>query len=109
MTPSFYWLYFSSFNLLHTCTPKVGLIVLKNHVLVQCISFLTSWCYAVNIHAFILLFWQEKLQYFRIKELKDVLTQLHLAKQGKKQVQSNKALLSPILFQMYVTLLLFII
>ncbi|XP_078178890.1 DNA-binding protein with MIZ/SP-RING zinc finger, PHD-finger and SAP domain-containing protein [Carex rostrata] len=28
---------------------------------------------------------REKLQYFRIKELKDVLTQLHLAKQGKKQ------------------------
>ncbi|KAJ6827987.1 E3 SUMO-protein ligase SIZ1-like isoform X2 [Iris pallida] len=28
---------------------------------------------------------KEKLQYFRIKELKDVLTQLGLAKQGKKQ------------------------
>ncbi|KAH1224959.1 E3 SUMO-protein ligase SIZ1 [Glycine max] len=27
----------------------------------------------------------EKLNYFRIKELKDVLTQLHLSKQGKKQ------------------------
>ncbi|KAG4385325.1 hypothetical protein GLYMA_12G071300v4 [Glycine max] len=28
---------------------------------------------------------KEKLNYFRIKELKDVLTQLHLSKQGKKQ------------------------
>lgn len=30
---------------------------------------------------------QEKLTYFRIKELKDVLTQLGLSKQGKKQVR----------------------
>jgi hypothetical protein len=29
---------------------------------------------------------KEKLSYFRIKELKDVLTQLGLSKQGKKQV-----------------------
>ncbi|OAO95391.1 hypothetical protein AXX17_AT5G41790 [Arabidopsis thaliana] len=29
----------------------------------------------------------EKLSYFRIKELKDVLTQLGLSKQGKKQVR----------------------
>lgn len=62
-----------------------------------------------KVHAFILLLWQEKLQYFRIKELKDVLTQLHLAKQGKKQVQRNKALLNPIIFQIYSTFLPFIV
>ena len=33
---------------------------------------------------------QEKLAYFRIKELKDVLTQLGLSKQGKKQVRWQK-------------------
>ncbi|KAL2938247.1 E3 SUMO-protein ligase SIZ1 [Bienertia sinuspersici] len=31
---------------------------------------------------------KDKLQYFRIKELKDVLTQLGFSKQGKKQMQS---------------------
>lgn len=31
---------------------------------------------------------QDKLAYFRIKELKDVLTQLGLSKQGRKQVRS---------------------
>jgi hypothetical protein len=52
----------------------------------------------MQLHAFIILLWQEKLQYFRIKELKDVLTQLHLAKQGKKQVQRNETFLGLILF-----------
>lgn len=32
---------------------------------------------------------QEKLAYFRIKELKDVLTHLGLSKQGKKQVRTQ--------------------
>jgi hypothetical protein len=32
----------------------------------------------------------EKLSYFRIKELKDVLTQLGLSKQGKKQKASKR-------------------
>lgn len=36
-----------------------------------------------------LLFSQDKLAHFRIKELKDVLTQLGLSKQGKKQVECN--------------------
>lgn len=36
-----------------------------------------------------LLLCQDKLANFRIKELKDVLTQLGLAKQGKKQVRSS--------------------
>ncbi|RWW15673.1 hypothetical protein BHE74_00002438, partial [Ensete ventricosum] len=38
------------------------------------------------------LFHQDKLAYFRIKELKDVLTQLGLAKQGKKQDLVNRIL-----------------
>ena len=42
----------------------------------------------IYIYVYLICF-QEKLAYFRIKELKDVLTKLGLSKQGKKQVYIN--------------------
>lgn len=52
----------------------------------------------VNLRSsFYLIYFQEKLAYFRIKELKDVLTKLGLSKQGKKQVRTFR----PILYYNY--------
>lgn len=42
--------------------------------------------FLADCNAFVILSHQDKLTYFRIKELKDVLSQLGLAKHGKKQV-----------------------
>ncbi|MED6221049.1 SUMO ligase siz1 [Stylosanthes scabra] len=69
-------------------SPKVGTGWLGQHAL-DSVPLLFDWLILCSIIGFeemdLASSCKEKLAYFRIKELKDVLTQLGLSKQGKKQ------------------------